>query len=273
MSNHRNWTAGLVLAIMVLPSLGAATVVVAPALVLGPATAILHSGPAHPTTKSQNWAGYAVSSTSGTVSFVRGSWIEPKAVSCPASGYQYSSFWVGIDGFGTSTVEQTGTDTDCWAGVAHYYAWYEFYPHPSFTISTVPIHPGDTISASAKWVNSTVGFKVNLTDVTTGKYSWHTSKVSGASRATAEWIAEAPSSGGILPLADFGKVHFGKDATAVASTNVATISGTTGDLTSFGSSLYKINMIDHAGTAYKALTSAVSHDGTSFNVTWKRAGP
>jgi hypothetical protein len=129
------------------------------------------------------------------------------------------------------------------------------------------------ISASVKWVNSTVGFKVNLTDVTTGSYSWHTSKVSGASRATAEWIAEAPYSGGILPLADFGKVHFGKDATGVANTNVATVSGTTGDLSSFGSSLYKINMIDAAGTALKAVTSAVSHDGTSFNVTWKRAGP
>ncbi|MFI5414175.1 MAG: hypothetical protein ACHQ16_00665, partial [Candidatus Lutacidiplasmatales archaeon] len=76
MSNHRNWTAGIVLAIMVLPSLGAATVVVAPALVLGPATPIRHSGPAHPTTKTNNWAGYAVSSTAGTVTYVKGSWIE-----------------------------------------------------------------------------------------------------------------------------------------------------------------------------------------------------
>ncbi|MCI4328709.1 MAG: hypothetical protein L3J86_03910, partial [Thermoplasmata archaeon] len=78
---------------------------------------------------------------------------------------------------------------------------------------------------------------------------------------------------GVLPLADFGKVHFGKDATAVAGTNLATISGTTGVLSSFGSSLYKVNMINNAGTAYKAITSAVSHDGTSFNVTWKGAGP
>jgi hypothetical protein len=91
-SNHRNWTAGLVLAILVLPSLGVATTVAAPAIGLGPASAVLHSGPAHPTTTAQNWAGYAVSSTSGTVTFARGSWIEPKAVSCPASGYQYASF-------------------------------------------------------------------------------------------------------------------------------------------------------------------------------------
>ncbi|MCI4370752.1 MAG: G1 family endopeptidase, partial [Thermoplasmata archaeon] len=182
-SNRSTWTAGLVLAILVLPGLGAVTAVAAAAGPgLAPHAALYHSGPSHTATQSTNWAGYAVTGANHSVSYVHGSWIEPSAVSCPSKGYQYSSFWVGIDGYSSSTVEQTGTDTDCQAGVAAYYAWYEFYPNPSFVISKVPIHAGDTISAAVKYVNSTVGFRVTLTDVTTGKSASHSAKVAGALR-------------------------------------------------------------------------------------------
>src|SRR4051794_32080572 len=57
---------------------------------------------------SSNWSGYAV--TGGTYTSVSASWTEP-SVSC--SGTAYSSFWVGLDGDTSSTVEQTGTDADC----------------------------------------------------------------------------------------------------------------------------------------------------------------
>jgi hypothetical protein len=272
-SNHPTWTAGLVLAIMVLPGLGAFTAVAAAAApTLAPEAALLHSGPSHTATQSTNWAGYAVTGANNSVTFVRGSWVEPKAVSCPAKGHQYSSFWVGIDGFTSTTVEQTGTDTDCVGGVAHYYAWYEFYPHPSFLITSVPIHAGDTISAAVKYANST--FRVTLTDVTTGKSASHSSKVAGAQRNSAEWIAEAPYSGGILPLADFGTVQFGTDATGVAGTNFANVGGAYGAIGSFSASaVWKITMINQLGTMTKAATSALTPDGTSFNVTWKSAGP
>jgi len=40
-----------------------------------------------------------------------GSWVVP-AGTC-SSGDQYASMWVGIDGYGTDTVEQTGTKTNC----------------------------------------------------------------------------------------------------------------------------------------------------------------
>jgi hypothetical protein len=46
-------------------------------------------------------------------------------------------------------------------------------------------------------------------------------KVSAAARSSAEWIAEASSSGEILPLADFGTALFGKDSTGIAGTNAA----------------------------------------------------
>jgi hypothetical protein len=52
---------------------------------------------------STNWSGFAVTAPTGSVSNVEGSWIVP-AVS-RSRGSTYSSYWVGIDGYSSSTVE------------------------------------------------------------------------------------------------------------------------------------------------------------------------
>jgi hypothetical protein len=270
--NRTLWTVGLVLALVALPGSLAVTAVVTP--VGGPSYAFLQSGP-HTAglVASTNWAGFAVTGPNGSVSFVQGSWIQPKAHCTSAT--RYASFWVGIDGYSSRTVEQTGTDSDCSGGSPVYYAWYEFYPAYPVTITSVPIHPGNTIEASVTYVSAAVGFKIVLTDVTTGHSYSHSKKVATAQRTSAEWIAEAPSSSsGVLPLANFTMVHFGTDATSVANTCTATVSGTTGAIGSFGaSSIHRINMVNLAGTVTKALTSTLTPDGTSFNVTWKHPGP
>src|SRR6188472_3762174 len=73
---------------------------------------------------STNWSGYAA--TGRTFTSVSASWTQPTAI---CTGASYSSFWVGLDGDGSSTVEQTGSSADCSsAGVPSYYAWYEMYP-------------------------------------------------------------------------------------------------------------------------------------------------
>jgi len=225
------------------------------------------------TTSSTNWAGYAVTGPKGSVSDVVGSWTQPTAT-CGGGATQYAAFWVGIDGYTSRTVEQTGTDSDCASGTPTYYAWYEFYPHPSKLVSTVAIHPGDVIRAEVSYSTSTSKFTLSLKDVTTGHTFTKTGAVTGAKRTSAEWIAEAPSSvSGILPLANFGTVNFGYDNTSVAGSNNATVSGTNGDIGSFSTAV-SINMIgftNHSLT--KAATSAISTDGTSFSVTWKAAGP
>ncbi|HEV2316120.1 MAG TPA: G1 family glutamic endopeptidase [Thermoplasmata archaeon] len=220
-------------------------------------------------TSSTNWAGFAVTGAKGSVSDVQGSWIVPSIQgSCPRTN-QYSSFWVGIDGFNSRSVEQTGTDSDCQGGSPTYYAWYEFYPKPSVGIS-LSISPGDTMFAEVKHTSS--GFTATIKDVTTGKSFTKSVRVSAA-RSSAEWIAEAPSSSsGILPLADFGTIKFGTDATGVASTCTATVSASTGAVGSF-SNIHAITMVNTAGTQHKANPTALSSDRTSFNVTWVSAGP
>jgi hypothetical protein len=160
------------------------------------------------TVESTNWSGYAV--TGSDFTDAEGSWIQPKA-DCSATPNSYAAFWVGIDGYSDTTVEQTGTLIECIGTTAEYYSWWEFYPLNSIQIiSGFKVSPGNKIDASVTY-NGTE-FTVTLRNETTGKSFTHSGKVSGAKRASAEWIAEAPaSSTGILPFSDFGTGRFGSN--------------------------------------------------------------
>lgn len=216
------------------------------------------------TVESENWSGYAVTGSSFTSA--NGSWIVPKA-KCADTLEAYSAFWVGIDGYSSDTVEQTGTMSLCLLTLPEYYAWYEFYPAASVEVTSVPVSPGDVMSASVTYNGSE--FTITITNETTGKTYSASSAVAGAERSSAEWIAEAPSSiSGILPLANFGSASFGDDYTDVIDTNYASDSSVTGPVSDFGSDVEKIKMVSSAGKL-EALPSALSTDGSSFKVAWK----
>jgi hypothetical protein len=217
--------------------------------------------------ESTNWSGYAVEGTSFTKAL--GSWTVP-SVNCSKTPNTYSSFWVGIDGWTSTTVEQTGTDSDCDGRTPSYYAWYEFYPAGSVLVSSVPVSPGNHMSASVTY-NSGSSFTVTITNESTGKSFSKTGTVSGAKRNSAEWIAEAPCctrAGGILPLADFGTVDFGQDYTGISDTNDATDSSVSGAISAFGSNVFESIMVNGSTGADEAVPSGLSSDGTSFTVTW-----
>ncbi|HEY6359301.1 MAG TPA: G1 family glutamic endopeptidase, partial [Vicinamibacterales bacterium] len=120
--------------------------------------------------ESSNWSGYAVTGANGSVTSATGSWVVP-AVTCPSTSAQYSSFWVGIDGFTSNTVEQTGTDSDCDGRTPSYYAWFEFYPHGSFLINSSAIGkiaPGTSMTATVT-SSGTSTYTVTITNNTLGK--------------------------------------------------------------------------------------------------------
>jgi hypothetical protein len=226
------------------------------------------------TVESDNWSGFAATGSGFTDA--KASWTVPAANCSVTPGTRstptYSSFWVGIDGYSSSTVEQIGTDSDCDGTTPTYYAWYEFYPADSFEISSVAIKPGDQISAEVSYSGSK--FTVTITDETTKKSFSKTGTVNGAKRSSVEWIAEAPCctrSGGILPLADFGTVDFGLDYTGVTGTNDATSGSVKGPISAFGSAVEQIVMATSAGVD-EAVPSALSTDGTSFTIAWKSEG-
>jgi hypothetical protein len=217
------------------------------------------------TATSTNWSGYAVTGSSFTSA--EGSWIVP-AVDCSGGRATYVAFWVGIDGYSSDTVEQTGTESTCVGTSAEYSAWYEFYPSASVTISSVPVKPGNVVTASVTYSGGE--FTTTIKNVTTGASYSTSGTVSGADRSSAEWIAEAPCctlTGGILPMADFGTGYFGLDYSGVTATNAATDSTTTGPISSFSSAV-EINKVSSRTSPQTSTCSALSSDGTSFTCTW-----
>ncbi len=252
-------------AIIFLSTLSFAAALPAPSIIVAPR---IHDA----SVSSTNWSGFAVTGSAGSVSDAKGSWVVPTIQGTGAGANQYSSFGVGIDGYSSGTVEQTGTDSDCQNGIPTYYAWYEFFPHPSFLINSISVHPGDVISAEAH-ASGNGKFTVSITDTTTKQSFSTSSTVHRAQQSSAEWIAEAPSSsGGILPLANFGTVNFGLDHTGVGNTCFATINGSTAAFGTFGANVQKITMVTSGG-ATKASPSNPSTDSTSFSVSWVSSGP
>jgi Peptidase A4 family len=189
-----------VLALVVAPALG----LLAAPTTAGAVTNIVHAPLrviSH--TTSHNWSGYAT--TSGTYNSVSASWVQPTA-HC-GSGATWSAFWVGIDGYKSDTVEQTGSEADCNAG-RKYSAWYEMYPANPVTFSNT-VSPGDQFTASV--TASGDNFTLTISDITQGWTHTIDKSLKGAKKSSAEVIAEAPccqDDGDILPLTDFGTVHF-----------------------------------------------------------------
>jgi Peptidase A4 family len=176
---------------------------------------------------------------------------------------------VGIDGYSSNTVEQTGTNSDCSGGHGTYCAWYEFYPAGSVQISGFTVKPGNTVTAEVSYSSSSGQFTITITD---GSQHYSTSpSVSGAARSSAEWIIERPELCGfycrLTSLSNFGTVKLGTDYTSFSGTNYATISGTIGPIGSFGSSVVRITMVNNNGKTL-AEPSVLTSDGTSFTETW-----
>lgn len=211
---------------------------------------------------SLNWAGYVVTGSSGTVTTVAGSFVQP-SVSC-SKKTTYAAFWAGIDGYNDSTVEQAGTLVQCSHGSPVYSAWTEFYPAAP-TYATWTPSPGDVISVTVACTAVSGGALCTAT-VTDGAKSYsNTATVSGAQLADAECIAERPAIGGSLTtLANFGTASYGQDNTGVSGTCYATIGGITQSFGSF-SSVTSINMVSYNGKTL-ATTSSLSSDGSSFTV-------
>jgi len=198
---------------------------------------------------SSNWSGYAAINSRYTS--VSASWTQPFASCGPTN--TWSSFWVGLDGYNSNSVEQTGTSADCSSGIPQYYAWYEMYPKFPKNLN-LAIAPGDSISASVT-TNGNGQFTLTIADTTTGQSYTATQRYKAAQLSSAEVIAEAPSSSsGVLPLTNFGTVNF-----AAATANGQPLGSFNPD---------KIDMAANGVT--KASTSALS-GGTAFSVTWKHS--
>jgi len=207
--------------------------------------------------QSTNWGGYADTGTS--YSAVSAKWTEPSAT-CSSRTTQLAAFWVGIDGYSSSSVEQDGTIIECYLGTAYQYTWWEMYPTNAIQVVGQTAASGDAITATV--TRSGTSYKLTVTDATHTADSFTTTQTcSSCANTSAEWIAEAPSgSSGIYPLADFHS-WTASSATVTEGTTSGVISSFTDD---------ELTMINSSG-ATKALPGALNGSGNGFSVTWERA--
>jgi len=204
------------------------------------------------TASTENWAGYTALGQAGSFTSVSTSWTQP-AVTC-GTGDTFASFWVGLDGVGTQTLEQTGSEADCDNGTPVYSGWYEIFPAaPVFYNS--PVRAGDQLSASVV-ANGGGSFTLTLTDATEGWKQVTNQTVQGSTLSSAEIIAEAPSSQRVLPLANFGTVNFSN-----ATVNGQGI-GNDGPIA--------LTMVSAAGVT-EATPSPLT-DADNFTVSWQSSG-
>ena len=223
---------------------------------------------------STNWSGYVAAANmtdppADSVSAVYGSWIVP-TITGPLTGTADSSTWVGIDGWGNNTVEQTGTQQVIDNGVVAYRAWWEMWSsgdkQPQQTIQSMTVRPGDQITASVQFMTSGANagqFCLSIDDTSRPGDSFTTYQSSAetqsplANRSTAEWIMEAPTvDGAISTIANFGSVEF-TGASAV-------ISGIRGSINASPWQSIALNIVKD-GVHYDT-TSLLSSPGTSFIV-------
>ncbi len=247
-----------------------AALVFAPAApVVASGTAAVHAVPKHlvtppgrATSQSTNWAGYAAFQGGTTFSTVRGRWVQPTAT-CNSNKLQYATFWIGIDGYNSNSVEQIGTDSDCTAqNNPTYYAWFEMFPAPARNLN-LAIHPGDQVAARISSANGR--FRLTITNVTTSKSFATTQKLTSAALSSAAWIAEAPSSCAshscrVLPLANFGTVKF--------TGSYTTGDGHSGTISDPAWHNDRITMVTTSGGTPKAVPTELNPNGSSFSVDW-----
>lgn len=219
---------------------------------------------------SGNWSGYAVSGTG--VTSVTGEWTVPSSGTIPG----VAATWVGVGGFGTSDLIQTGTQEvstllDPIAGGQPYAAWYELLPNSPVYLYNVS--PGDHMTASVTDTRAscsgspdagtagttTSNWLVTISDASNGQSSSNTLCYS-SSHSSAEWIHEAPSVVAVpIPVGGPLTVNFDGNNTAVGNFSASGGSPTGGNIAATGAGPVTALPVE-------TTPSSLDSDGDGFNV-------
>ncbi|HZD65894.1 MAG TPA: G1 family glutamic endopeptidase, partial [Acidimicrobiales bacterium] len=186
----------------------ASTPTTAPAPKYHPLISLHTPTTAHGMVQSTNWSGYdkGALDTGSTFQSISGHWTVPTVSQHTPGQAESSATWIGIGGGcvnmtqGCSvtdpTLIQAGTEQDVNAqGKPSYSAWWEILPAPSISTS-MPVHPGDHMSATIKGPGV---WTITVKDLTDGQ-SFTQTVPYASTMDSAEWIQEAPTeigSGGV----------------------------------------------------------------------------
>jgi hypothetical protein len=215
------------------------------------------------TSYATNWSGYAQTNASGTYVGVADTWTVP-TVNTSASGDQYSSDWVGIDGYsGPPDLVQAGTEGDNLNGTAHYDAWTEIIPAAEVPLTGLTIKPGNQIKTVVLETSPNT-WLMEVENLTTGKSGSRTVTYDTPG-ASAEAIHERPEVGSSLAtLAKTTNATFtpGLYTTKIPATftGLPSTTGWTALLASAtGNTVYRIFMLNNAGTKIASPSTPTSN--------------
>ena len=206
--------------------------------------------------RSVNWAGYVVSDGTGSFRSAQASFVVPKLLSCGPSEDSDSSYWAGLDGAGSQTVEQEGVDSACRNGAVYYIPWYEMYPADAVEYANMVVRGGDSIVATTTY-ESGGRYVLNVADSTNRTSATATMTVPGLENISAECIAEDPGMAPQAPYATYGSVTF--SGCMVNGVPIGTLSPDA------------IDMVNSQGEVDASTTTLT--DNTSFTVTQVTPAP
>lgn len=152
----------------------------------------IDSGAAAPAHDSATWSGYVVT-PKAALTDVSANWKVPRVSCLKTTATQAAVFWVGLDGWFDSTVEQAGVEAYCSGSTPVYTAWWEMFPSNHIT-QVFSVRPGDEIGASVRYRSGI--FTITVKDLTIRRASIVKTRcptTMACDRSSAEWIAESPT--------------------------------------------------------------------------------
>jgi hypothetical protein len=213
------------------------------------------------TVTSLNWAGYAVTPATPAITSVTSTFTVPSAGLLPPG---FAATWTGIGGFETSDLVQAGVAEQSLPSLPligdQYFAWYELLPGAEVQLTgctgdpNCTVAPGDSIAIIIKEVAANT-WAIAFSD-NTHHWTWTQAFPYKSSKASAEWIVEAPSVESLQTLvAPLSVVSMGP-------TNTYTESGSTFTIAQGNPT----KIVLSTGLFSEAIPSALAADGQSFRV-------
>ena len=159
---------------------------------------------------SSNWSGYAADTgaktwSNASFSTVAADFVVPAAIARTCdSAWEYSSAWVGLDGYASNDVLQAGVEADatCGSGLAqdYYTPWYEWYPLASVRITNLTAAAGQSFYIHVWATTPTAGhaYIQNLSLNQSVSLDFSAPPGTTLRGESAEWILESPSVNGTL---------------------------------------------------------------------------
>jgi hypothetical protein len=223
---------------------------------------------------SSNWSGYTVEGsnnvfnvTNTTIYGVFEVPVAQQAFGSCTGGWDYSSQWIGIDGWGSSDVFQAGYEADayCSGGSTSqfYSAWYEWYPNSETRISGFPANPGDIIYLYIWPTSTTTGeyYIANLTADEATSASFSAPSGTHLQGNSIEWIVERPGvNGSLATLTNYVNVPWYYATATVPKNNGTTTQYSPAD--GHSGTILSITMDDNSGNGISDAFTSKNNDLT-----------